>query len=111
MRMRQVAECAGCAGTLLQAGFCVLSYRQKNMVENLENTGFASQGRRYYNVFIMDETIPSLVGSGRGDKMRQPGGSRIERVFNYKYPTSISAIFRDSGAQDKLRVLSEKPVN
>lgn len=63
-------------------------YRQKNTLGGLENVGYSKPGYEgLYNVFIMDETHTILAaGAGGVTKMRQPGGSRIERVFNFKYP-------------------------
>lgn len=63
-------------------------YRQRNTVGNLENVGWSLPGHEgLYNVFIMDETHTVLAaGAGGATKLRQPGGTRIERVFNYKYP-------------------------
>lgn len=62
-------------------------YRQSRMVGNLENVGWSKKGSEgLYNVFIMDETH-SILGCGAGatTKLRQPNGSYIERIFNYKY--------------------------
>jgi len=63
-------------------------YRQKGTVDNLENTGYCLTGREcLYNIFIMDETHSILAaGAGGVTKLRAPGGTRIERIFNYKYP-------------------------
>ncbi len=63
-------------------------YRQKNTVGNLENTGFCKAGKEgYYNVYIMDEIHTILAaGAGASTKLKQPGGTLIKRVFNYKYP-------------------------
>jgi oxygen-independent coproporphyrinogen-3 oxidase len=63
-------------------------YRQRNTAGNLENVGYALPGHEgLYNVFIMDETHTVLAaGAGAVTKMRAPHGSRIERVFNFKYP-------------------------
>lgn len=63
-------------------------YRQKNTLKNLENTGWCKPGYEgYYNIYIMEE-IHSILSAGAGGstKLCQPGGSRIERIFNYKYP-------------------------
>lgn len=70
-------------------------YRQRNTVGNMENTGFARPGHEgLYNVFIMDETHTILAsGAGGVTKMKQPAGSRIERVFNFKYPYEYLARF------------------
>lgn len=62
-------------------------YRQSRMVGNLENVGWSKKGSEgLYNVFIMDETH-SILGCGAGatTKLRQPEGTYIERIFNYKY--------------------------
>ena len=63
-------------------------YRQKGTVENLENVGFCQPGHEgLYNVFIMSEVHSIIaVGAGGVTKLRQPGGDRIERIFNFKYP-------------------------
>lgn len=74
-------------------------YRQKNMAENLENTGYSLPGREgIYNVLIMEEkqTIVALGAGGaskfifqnpktEGRLSEDPGCSqRIERVENVK---------------------------
>lgn len=63
-------------------------YRQKNTMDSLENVGYCREGKEgYYNVYIMDETHTVLAaGAGGVSKLREPGGSRIERIFNYKFP-------------------------
>ncbi len=63
-------------------------YRQKGTVEALENTGFCKEGKEgIYNVFIMDETHTILAtGAGGVTKMKDPHGSKIERIFNFKFP-------------------------
>lgn len=63
-------------------------YRQSKTVGNLENVGYARLGYEgVYNVYIMDETHSILAcGASAVTKLREPGGSRIERIFNFKYP-------------------------
>lgn len=63
-------------------------YRQSKTVGNLENVGYAKRGYEgFYNVYIMDETHTILAcGASAVTKLRQPGGSYIERIFNFKYP-------------------------
>ena len=61
-------------------------YRQKNMAGNLENVGFAKEGKDgIYNVLIMEEhhTILAL-GSGGSTKFNFAGTNRLERVENVK---------------------------
>ena len=63
-------------------------YRQKNMLENLENIGWSKQGAEsLYNIFIMEEIQTILaVGAGASTKLVDLKGGRLERVFNYKHP-------------------------
>ncbi|MGN0507081.1 MAG: coproporphyrinogen dehydrogenase HemZ [Lachnospiraceae bacterium] len=61
-------------------------YRQKNMAENLENVGYAREGKEgLYNVLIMEEhhTILAL-GAGGSTKFVFAGTDRLERVENVK---------------------------
>lgn len=62
-------------------------YRQSRMVGNLENTGWSKKGMEgYYNVFIMDES-QTIIACGAGAVTKITGcGSRLERIFNFKYP-------------------------
>ena len=63
-------------------------YRQKNSVGNLENVGFALPGTvGKYNVYMMDE-IQSIfsVGAGAVSKLVSLDKSKIQRIFEYKYP-------------------------
>lgn len=63
-------------------------YRQSKTVGNLENVGYAKRGCEcLYNVYIMDETHTILAcGASAVTKLREPDGSYIERIFNFKYP-------------------------
>ena len=61
-------------------------YRQKNTVNNLENVGFALDGREgLYNVFMMEEA-QTVLGVGAGAVTKLVGGEKIQRIFNPKYP-------------------------
>ncbi len=63
-------------------------YRQKNMLGNLENVGYAKPGTEsLYNIYIMEEvqTIISL-GCGGVTKTVDHTTDRIERIFNVKEP-------------------------
>ena len=60
-------------------------YRQKNMAGNLENTGYATEGKYgLYNILIMEE-VQSIVALGVGTVSKRvwPSG-RIERCENVK---------------------------
>ena len=63
-------------------------YRQSKSLGNLENVGWAIKGKEgLYNVYMMEEIHTILsVGAGAVTKLRSPKDSRIERIFNYKYP-------------------------
>ena len=59
-------------------------YRQKLMVENLENTGYTLPGMEcVYNMRMMQEkqTVIAL-GAGAASKLYYPAEDRVERVFN-----------------------------
>lgn len=63
-------------------------YRQKNTLQNLENTGWCKPGREgLYNIYIMEEIHSILAaGAGASTKMCAEPGKKIQRIFNYKYP-------------------------
>ncbi len=74
---------------LMQSGYApYYLYRQRNILDNLENTGYCIPGKEgLYNVYIMDETHTILAcGAGAVSKLRQPGGPDIKRLYNFKYP-------------------------
>ena len=69
-------------------------YRQKNMVGNLENVGFAKPGTEcLYNIYMMEE-VHAIFAAGAGAVTKlvdyAPAGSGrksvIRRLFNPKYP-------------------------
>lgn len=66
-------------------------YRQKGTLQNLENIGWSKPGREcLYNIYIMEEVHTILsAGAGGSTKLVMPGQRRgkIERIFNFKYPT------------------------
>ena len=81
---------------LAQAGYRpYYLYRQKNTLQNLENTGWCKPGYEgLYNIYIMEEVHSILsAGAGGSTKLCQPGGTRIERIFNYKYPAEYISGF------------------
>ena len=60
-------------------------YRQKNMAGNLENTGYAKEGKfGIYNILIMEE-IQSIYAAGAGGSSKLVfGDGRHERIENVK---------------------------
>ncbi|MBR1724893.1 MAG: coproporphyrinogen dehydrogenase HemZ, partial [Ruminococcus sp.] len=70
-------------------------YRQKNMVDNLENIGWAKPGHEsVYNVCIMEEVQTILaMGAVGSTKLMDVEGWRLERFFNYKYPQDYNSNF------------------
>lgn len=72
-------------------------YRQSRMIGNLENTGWAKPGfEGLYNVFIMEECHTILAcGAGAVTKLRDPGSSHLERIFNFKYPYEYISRFQE----------------
>ena len=73
-------------------------YKQRNTVGNLENTGYAKNGKEsVYNVCIMEETNTVLAcGAGASTKLV---GKSIERIYNTKdvlaYIKEIDAIIKN----------------
>ncbi|MCQ2518886.1 MAG: coproporphyrinogen dehydrogenase HemZ, partial [Lachnospiraceae bacterium] len=59
--------------------------RQKQMAGNMENTGFASEGKfGLYNILIMEE-VQSIVAIGAGSVSKRVfADGRIERCDNVK---------------------------
>ncbi|MCI8622212.1 MAG: coproporphyrinogen dehydrogenase HemZ [Provencibacterium sp.] len=74
-------------GLLTEAGYRpYYLYRQKNMLQNLENTGYSLPGHESaYNIRIMDES-QTILAAGAGGVTKLVGGGEIQRIFNYKYP-------------------------
>jgi oxygen-independent coproporphyrinogen-3 oxidase len=59
-------------------------YRQKNILGNLENTGFfRGDTQGIYNICMMEE-IRTVVSAGVGAVSKLVRGDRIERIFNVK---------------------------
>lgn len=61
-------------------------YRQKNMAGNLENIGYAREGKAgIYNILIMEEKQTIMaVGAGSSTKIVHPDGHKITRIENVK---------------------------
>lgn len=61
-------------------------YRQKNILGNLENVGYAKEGTMSaYNINIMEEK-QTIIALGGGGSTKLVMDGRIERIFNFKDP-------------------------
>lgn len=61
-------------------------YRQKHIIGNLENIGYAKSGSEcIYNISIMEEK-ETIMGAGVGStsKIYYPDQNRVNRIFNFK---------------------------
>ena len=69
-------------------------YRQKNMVDNLENVGWVKPGHEsIYNIAIMEEVEPIIALGAAGSTKLIAKNGHMERIFNYKYPIDYNANF------------------
>ncbi len=83
-------------------------YRQKNILGNLENVGYALPGQdSIYNIMIMEEkqTIIGL-GCGASSKFVHPETGKITRFANPKDPKSYNDGF-EHYTGEKIRILEE----
>ena len=82
-------------------------YRQSKCIGNLENVGWCKPGREcIYNVFMMEEIHTVLAaGGGAVTKLKDPYSTKIERIFNFKYPYEYVSRFDELLAR-KSRVAS-----
>ncbi|WP_078552605.1 coproporphyrinogen III oxidase [Bacillus alkalicellulosilyticus] len=83
-------------------------YRQKNILGNLENVGYAMPSKEsIYNIMIMEEcqTIIGL-GCGAASKLVQPATGKITRFANPKDPHSYNERFKHY-THEKLLKLNE----
>ncbi|MBO5897314.1 MAG: coproporphyrinogen dehydrogenase HemZ [Clostridia bacterium] len=72
-------------------------YRQSKALGNFENIGWCKEGKECaYNILMMEEYQHIIsVGAGAVTKLLSPGITRIERVFNYKYPFEYISRFHE----------------
>ncbi|MET3193999.1 coproporphyrinogen III oxidase [Bacillus sp. OAE603] len=83
-------------------------YRQKNILGNLENIGYAVDGQEsLYNILIMEEeqTIIGL-GCGASSKFVHPGTRQITRFANAKDPKSYNDGY-EHYTNAKIKILDE----
>ncbi|WP_139490348.1 coproporphyrinogen III oxidase [Brevibacillus dissolubilis] len=83
-------------------------YRQKNILGNLENVGYARVGQdSIYNITMMEE-VQTILGLGCGavSKLMAPGTDKLTRWPNPKDPKTYNETYEKIIA-DKLRDLDE----
>ena len=90
-------------------------YRQKNILGNLENVGYAKRGEEsIYNIIIMEEVQTIIgVGCGASSKFIDPESGKITQFYNPKDPAAYILTYEDS-IQKKLGYLNSifpAPVN
>ncbi len=84
-------------------------YRQKNILGNLENVGYALPGKdSLYNILMMEE-LQTIIGIGCGAVSKivfHADDERIERFANPKEPAQYNASWRES-LHRKIQLLDE----
>ncbi|GAA0328467.1 coproporphyrinogen III oxidase [Bacillus carboniphilus] len=83
-------------------------YRQKNILGNLENVGYAFPGQEsLYNIMIMEE-MQTIIGLGCGasSKFVHPETGKITRFANPKDPKSYNEGF-EHYTDEKIKILEE----
>ncbi|MGD8188872.1 coproporphyrinogen III oxidase [Brevibacillus ginsengisoli] len=83
-------------------------YRQKNILGNLENIGYAVRGQEsIYNIMIMEE-VQTILGLGCGavSKLMKPGSGQLTRFPNPKDPKTYNETYKQL-VVEKIRALDE----
>lgn len=83
-------------------------YRQKNILGNLENVGYAKPGQEsIYNIMIMEE-VQTILGLGCGavSKLMAPGSGKLTRWPNPKDPKTYNDTYKVL-VENKLRDMNE----
>ncbi|USG64082.1 coproporphyrinogen III oxidase [Brevibacillus ruminantium] len=83
-------------------------YRQKNILGNLENVGYARTGQEsIYNIMIMEEAQTILgLGCGAVSKLMAPGSGKLTRWPNPKDPRTYNETYRKL-TEEKIRDLDQ----
>ncbi|WP_338782180.1 coproporphyrinogen III oxidase [Metabacillus sp. FJAT-52054] len=83
-------------------------YRQKNILGNLENVGYALEGQdSLYNIMIMEEQQTILgLGCGAASKFRDPETGKISHFNNPKDPKSYNDGYKHY-TEEKIRIMNE----
>ncbi len=82
-------------------------YRQSKALGNFENVGWCKSGKECaYNILMMEEYQHIIsVGASAVTKLLSPQITKIERIFNYKYPFEYISRF-DTLMEKKGRITS-----
>ncbi|OAS84017.1 MULTISPECIES: coproporphyrinogen III oxidase [Metabacillus] len=83
-------------------------YRQKNILGNLENVGYALKGQdSIYNIMIMEEQQTIIgIGCGAASKFVHPETMKITHFANPKDPKSYNDGFKHY-TDEKIKILEE----
>lgn len=81
-------------------------YRQKNILGNLENVGYAKPGEEsIYNIIIMEEVQTIIgIGCGASSKFIHPATGKITQFYNPKDPAAYVLTY-DESIEKKLKHL------
>lgn len=81
-------------------------YRQKNMVGNLENVGYAVEGmENLYNV-VMIEEVKTIIAVGADGVTKKVSSGKIERFANFKGLNDYTERFQEM-IEKKIRFLED----
>ncbi|NBI29733.1 coproporphyrinogen III oxidase [Chengkuizengella marina] len=83
-------------------------YRQKNILGNLENVGYAHPGQEsIYNIMIMEELQTIIgIGCGASSKWVDPSTGKISRFANPKEPKAYNEHYKKY-TEVKIKTLNE----
>ncbi|WP_175988208.1 coproporphyrinogen III oxidase [Bacillus sp. Marseille-Q1617] len=83
-------------------------YRQKNILGNLENVGYALPGQdSIYNIMIMEEVQTIIgIGCGAASKFIDPKTGKITHFANPKEPNAYNLSFKEY-TEKKIKILDE----
>jgi oxygen-independent coproporphyrinogen III oxidase len=83
-------------------------YRQKNILGNLENVGYALPGQdSIYNIMIMEEVQTIIgIGCGAASKFIDPKTGKITHFANPKEPNAYNLAFKEY-TEKKIKILDE----
>jgi oxygen-independent coproporphyrinogen III oxidase len=83
-------------------------YRQKNILGNLENVGYALPGQdSIYNIMIMEEVQTIIgIGCGAASKFIDPKTGKITHFANPKEPNAYNLGFKEY-TEKKMKILNE----